>query len=414
MSFPPGFLWGSATAAHQVEGNNIASDFWAFEHTANSIFSEPSGDACDHYRLFRQDIALLAELGLNSYRFSIEWARIEPEDGLVSRAALAHYREVLEACHEARVTPVVTLHHFTSPRWLTALGSWDSPETPERFAAYSRTVMTELGDLIPYACTINEANISRVIRLILGDDGPRSVQQAPVGLGTGGAGAAEPAAHAFFSRKSFLTTYNENAFDVVTRAHQAARQAIREVSPDTKVGITLAVQDVQPLPGEEKTAQRVWAEQFEDFLPAIVEDDFLGVQNYSRIRVGPDGMAPLPEGAEVTQMGNEFYPQALENVLRRAASAGLPMIVTENGIATDDDTRRIDFTRLALEGVERAIADGVDVRGYLHWSFLDNFEWMHGYTPTFGLVGVDRATQRRTVKDSARHLGEIARRNALR
>lgn len=137
------------------------------------------------------------------------------------------------------------------------------------------------------------------------------------------------------------------------------------------------------------------------------------MQNYSRIRVGPDGTAPVPDDAEVTQMGYEFYPQALGNVLRRATAAGLPLMVTENGIATDDDSRRVEFIRQALAGVERCLADGVDVRGYLHWTALDNFEWMAGYRPRFGLIAVDRATQRRTVKDSARFLGGIARRNAL-
>ena len=138
------------------------------------------------------------------------------------------------------------------------------------------------------------------------------------------------------------------------------------------------------------------------------------MQNYSRILVGPDGVIPAAAtDAEVTQLGYEFYPQALENVLRRAAGAGLPLFVTENGIATADDTRRTEFIRLALAGVERALGDGIDVRGYFYWSALDNFEWMLGYRPTFGIIAVDRATQRRTVKDSARYLGGIARQNQL-
>lgn len=414
MSFPVGFLWGSATAAHQIEGNNLASDFWALEHAANSRFAEPSGDACDHYRLFRQDIALMAELGLNSFRFSIEWARVEPEDGFFSDSAIAHYREVLEACHAAGVAPVVTLHHFTSPKWLMKLGSWEYEQTPERFAAYCRKVMAELGDLIPYVCTINEANIGRVIRRIvanLGEGRRPSLEQAPVGLGEGPVGGGT--AGAAVPDKHFLSQFSDAAFAVITRAHTSARAAIREVSPRTKVGLTLALQDVQVLPGGEKAAGEVWADLFEDFLPAVAGDDFLGVQNYSRIRVGPDGVAPIPEDAEVTQMGYEFYPQALGNVLRSAASAGLPLIVTENGLATDDDAHRVEFVRTALEGVERCLADGVDVRGYLHWTLLDNFEWMHGFAPKFGLIAVDRATQRRTVKESARYLGAVARRNAL-
>jgi beta-glucosidase len=277
--------------------------------------------------------------------------------------------------------------------------------------------MRELGDLIPYVCTINEANIARVIqRLIAGaGEGRNLTDQAPLGLSeqvpqeTGGQGASGGPAPAF---NTFLFTFSEKGQAIIMRAHQAAREAIRKASPDTKVGITLALQDVQTLPGGEERAEGVWAELFGDFLPAIADDDYLGLQNYSRISVGPDGVVPPPAAAERTQMGYEFYPAALEAVVRRAAEAGLPIIVTESGIATEDDERRIEFIRQTVEGLDRAVEDGIDVRGYYHWSALDNFEWMLGYRPTFGLIAVDRTTQHRTVKPSGRYLGEIARRNA--
>ena len=423
MAFPEGFLWGAATAAHQVEGGNVNSDFWALEQQAGAMFAEPSGDACDHYRLFGQDIALLAELGLNSYRFSIEWARVEPSPGEYSPEALAHYREVLEACHEQGITPMVTLHHFTSPRWLTELGGWEDEDTPGRFAAYCSTVFSELGPLIPYACTINEANIGQIIRQLLDSGEGRSLhREAVLGLGaeTTDLGVEKltesvtEAGRGQLPDGVFLFTFSDKGHDTILRAHTLARAAIKEASPATKVGITLALQDVQARPGGEREAERIWSGQFTDFLPALDGDDFIGIQNYSRIVVGPDGMIPAAElETELTQMGYEFYPQALEGVLRRVAGTGLPMFVTENGIATADDTRRAEFVRLALGGVERALADGIDVRGYFYWSALDNFEWMLGYRPTFGLVAVDRATQVRTVKDSARYLGGIARRNAV-
>ncbi|NUU21404.1 MAG: family 1 glycosylhydrolase [Streptomycetaceae bacterium] len=422
MTFPDRFLWGTATAAHQVEGNNIASDFWVLENMPGSFFAEPSGDACDQYRLYRQDIAQLEELGFGSYRFSIEWARVEPEDGRFSAAAIAHYRDVLETCHEFGITPMVTLHHFTSPRWLMRLGGWEYAGTPDRFAAYVRAVMAELGPLIPYVCTINEANIAPLIRSMMpapADDADSS--HAPVGVGEAMADVfgdgLEAGAEALGTTRDkmnvFLFTASDTGVEVVKQAHMAARKAVREVSPDTQVGITLALSDVQALPGGEQAADRMWAEHVEDFLPALDGDDFLGVQNYTRARVAATGMQPHPEDAELTQMGYEFYPQALEGVLRRAARFGLPLIVTENGVATDDDGRRTAFIRIALEGVERCLADGVDVRGYYYWSALDNFEWILGYQPTFGLIAVDRATQRREVKDSARYLGAIARRNSL-
>jgi len=419
VSFPEGFLWGAATAAHQVEGGNVNSDFWALENQPGSMFVEPSGDACDHYRLYRQDIALLSVLGLNAYRFSIEWARVEPAPGRYSQSALAHYAEVLRACRDQGITPMVTLHHFSNPRWLTELGGWENEDTPDRFAAYCGTVMREIGPMIPYACTINEANIGEIIRRLIGSGEGRDLhREAVVGLADDrakmGAGTEATPARQRPPRGIFLFTFSDEGLDIIRRAHAQARDAIRQASPATKVGITLALQDVQAQPGGENAADEIWAGQFTDFLPAMEGDDFIGVQNYSRVVVGPSGeIAAADTGGELTQMGYEFYPQALEAVLRRAAAAGLPLFVTENGIATGDDTRRTEFIRQALGGVERAVVDGTDVRGYFYWSALDNFEWMLGYRPTFGLVAVDRATQRRTIKDSARFLGGIAGRNAL-
>ncbi|MGI5454244.1 glycoside hydrolase family 1 protein [Streptomyces sp. CA-249302] len=422
MTFPDRFLWGTATAAHQVEGNNIASDYWVLENMPGTFFAEPSGDACDQYRLYRQDIAQLGELGLTSYRFSIEWARVEPEDGRFSRAAIAHYRDVLQTCHEFGITPMVTFHHFTSPRWLMKLGGWEYEGTPERFAAYVSAVMSELGPLVPYACTINEANIAPLIRSLMPKPDEAESSHAPVGIGEGMADALGPGLKAGADALGttpdkmnlFMFTTSDTGVAVVKRAHTEARRVIKELSPSTQVGITLALSDFQPRPGAEEIADRMWAELLDDFLPAMDGDDFLGVQTYTRAVVTEDGIQPHPQGAELTQMGYEFYPEALEGVLRRAARAGLPMIVTENGVATADDSRRTEFIRRTVEGLERCLADGVDVRGYYYWSALDNYEWMLGYRPTFGLIAVDRDTQRREVKDSARYLGAIARGNGLR
>jgi beta-glucosidase len=161
MKFPRGFLWGTATAAHQVEGNNVYNDNWLLEHVPGTIYAEPSGDACDHYHRYAEDIALLAELGFNMYRFSIEWARIEPEEGEFSRASL-EYRRMLATCHEHGLTPMVTFHHFTSPRWLIAAGGWEDEDTPDKFARYCEHATRHLGDLIGGACTLNEPNIALV------------------------------------------------------------------------------------------------------------------------------------------------------------------------------------------------------------------------------------------------------------
>ena len=199
----------------------------------------------------------------------------------------------------------------------------------------------------------------------------------------------------------------------MTNAHIRAVEAIKAVRPETQVGITLALQDIQALPGGESLAERGRADLFESYLAALTNDDFLGVQNYSRMRFGPKGVLPPEPGVPLTQMGYEYYPEALEGALRQAAAAGKPMIVTENGLGSENDAERITFVRRALEGLLRGMEDGLDVRGYMYWSAMDNFEWMQGYGPKFGLISVDRTTQERHVKESGHYLGEIARHNVL-
>ena len=167
FNFPKDFLWGAATAAHQVEGNNINTESWVLEHLPETIYAEPSGDACDHYHRYPEDIALLAKLGFNAYRFSLDWARIEPEEGEFSYAELEHYRHMLATCHEHGIQPVVTFHHFTSPRWLMPYGGWVDEKTPDRFARFCERAVNHLGDLISVACTVNEPNIPVVLSKLL-------------------------------------------------------------------------------------------------------------------------------------------------------------------------------------------------------------------------------------------------------
>lgn len=164
VTFPEGFMWGTAGAAHQIEGGNVNCDSWVLEHVPSTPFAEPSGDACDSYHRYPDDIALIAELGFNTYRFSIEWARIEPEEGEFSIAALEHYRRMLIACHEHGLTPIVTYHHFTSPRWFAAKGGWENLDNAPLFARYCERATAHLGDLIGAACTINEPNVGLLIQ----------------------------------------------------------------------------------------------------------------------------------------------------------------------------------------------------------------------------------------------------------
>ena len=190
---------------------------------------------------------------------------------------------------------------------------------------------------------------------------------------------------------------------LVAKAHMAARDIIKKAFPNIKVGLTLSLHDIQSVEGGEERAAKAWDEEFLHYLPYIHEDDFLGVQNYSRSIFGPDGLMPIPDGAEITQMNYEYYPEGLENVIRSVSkNFKKELLITENGIATDDDTRRVAYIKTATEGVKNCIEDGISVNGYFYWSLLDNFEWQKGYGMTFGLIAVDRSTQRRIPKEALR------------
>lgn len=426
MHFNQNFLIGAATAAHQVEGNNENSDCWALEQMKDSGYAEPSLDAVDHYNRYEEDIALMAEAGLNAYRFSLEWARIEPQEGVFEEAEIAHYRNVIRCCKKHGIEPIVTLHHFSSPKWLITKGGWEADTTPEDFARYTRYVMERLGSEIRYVCTINEANMGlqvaaiaqRYLKQMMAKmNASKTDGTVQVGMNLEKMMASRQAAAAAQNMEvfgvakveSFTSPRTAHGDELILEAHKAARAVIRETAPHVKVGLTLSLHDIQALPGGEETAAAEWAQEFTHYLPAIREDDFLGIQNYTRSRMDGSGTLPAPEGAELTQMDYEFYPEALENVIRRVAKdfAG-DLLVTENGIATADDSRRIEFIRRALQGVQNCIADGLPVKGYCYWSLLDNFEWQKGYAMTFGLIAVDRKTQTRYPKDSLSYLGSCA------
>lgn len=381
---PGGFLWGAATAGHQVEGGNTNTGHWAEEHAPGTRVAEPSGDACDSYHRYGEDIRLLGDAGLNAYRFSLEWARIEPAKGEVSRAQLDHYRRMIDTCRDLGVEPVVTLQHFTVPLWQHQEGGWYAPDVVDRFRFFTETAARILGD-VRWVVTINEPNMMVNRREALVD--------TEVGVNFPG-----PSPH---------------AAQVVAAAHHASMEVLRGLG-HVRAGWSVANQVFQAAPGceQERDEWAYWREDY--FLEQARGDDFVGVQSYLRTIIGPDGPLPFPDGVERTLTGWEYYPEALGHAVRhtRDVTGGVPMLVTENGIATDDDTRRIDYTTGALSGLASAIEDGCDVRGYLHWSLLDNYEW-GSYRPTFGLVAVDREDFARTPKPSLAWLGDLARRNVL-
>ncbi len=387
LRFPEGFIWGSATAAHQIEGGNWNNDWWAWEHDPSSGCVEPSGDACDSFHRYPEDMAILAEFGFGAYRFSLEWSRIEPERGEWSSASLDHYRRMCETCREAGLVPIVTFHHFTSPRWVTEMGGWQNAEVADRFAGFCEKATARLGDLIGWACTLNEPNIVALMGYLVGIFPP---------------GKQDIAARRAVN-------------DVFIDAHLKAGAAIRSGPGDFPVGLTLSMTDYQSVDEGEQRAARIRRHAEDVYLEAARGDDFIGVQCYSRSRVSAEGTLGPEPGVETTQMGYEFWPEALEATIRRACEVtdGVPVMVTENGIGTDDDARRVEYVSRALSGVHRCISDGIDVRGYIYWSALDNFEWTLGYGPTFGLVAVDRESFERRPKPSAAWLGGIARDNSM-
>jgi beta-glucosidase len=404
-TFPQHFLWGIATAAHQVEGCNFHNDNWLLEHTPGSPWHESSGDACDHFQRYREDIDLFSTLGFGLYRFALEWSRIQPAENEFSETMLNHYRDMLIACHEHGIIPMVTLHHGTSPLWLVASGGWEAKETPARFARYCARVAAHMGDLMPLICTINEVNGPAVGAAISGKEVVRSGRRA-----LWYKAAARRAGSTVGKFVPIDYAYTKRGRETIMEAHRLGFEVIKQVRADCSVGLTLAMEDIQAVPGGEEMAVRMRRELQDVYLQACRGDDFIGVQTYTRRRFDSTGVLEPEKNAQHTQMGWEYYPKALEATIRYASKiTGKPVFVTENGIATADDAQRIAYIKEALLGVDSCLRDGIDVQGYTYWSGLDNFEWRFGYGPTFGLVAVDRKTQERTVKPSGHWLGTVAR-----
>jgi beta-glucosidase len=316
---------------------------------------------------------------------------------------------MLGCCRDHGLTPVVTFHHFTSPRWFVASGGWLEPEGAERFARYCEHSVAALGDLIGVACTINEANLPLMLAGmgLFTPDG-NMAEAPPLKAAARALGCAPERFGPFLFGNPLRTR------DVLLEAHRRAVEVLRSGPGEFPVGITLALQDLQAEEGGEEHRDRARGESQDPFLEAARGDDFVGVQTYSRERYGPEGRLGAEPGVELTQMDYEFWPESLEATIRRAVEvSSLPVLVTENGIATEDDSRRVEYVKRALAGVRRCLDDGLEVRGYTYWSAFDNFEWIHGYGPKFGLIAVDRDTQVRSVKPSARWLGQVARQNRL-
>ena len=416
LEFPEGFLWGAACASHQVEGGNWNNDWWEWEHTPGSACVEPSGDACDYWNRYGEDLDLLARLGEGSiHRFSLEWSRIEPEEGEFSRVALEHYRRLCDAVVEGGLVPMVTFHHFSTPRWAARDGSWTNPAMADRLARFAEKAAAALGpDRLPWVCTVNEPGIVAMLGYVL---------------------AVFPPGERDLGAQAQVTAN-------MVRAHARVLEAVKSVVPGARSGICLAFSDTVPHdPGDAASVEFArgvrWVMEdvyvqalstgevtglagVEDFAVdgVVGTSDYVGLQYYQRSVLDPASpvftVAEPPE-SEITLMGYASYPPGLANVLRRVAGADLPVVITENGMATDDDRRRCAWIAAHLNVAHQTMTAGdVDLRGYLYWSATDNFEWALGYGPTFGLIGIDfEGDLARRPRPSLDFLGEIARTGRL-
>jgi beta-glucosidase len=422
MRFPPGFLWGAATAAHQVEGNNRNNDWWAFEQQPGAIWKgDRSGLACDWWRNAEGDFDLMARMGHNTHRLSVEWSRIEPEEGVFDPEAVARYRQMLMALRQRGIEPMVTLFHFSSPLWLARRGGWQNPNAVERFRRFVQHTVGELGDLVRLWCTINEPNIYAALGYLFGEHAPghkslpayfRVLRHLLLAHG-----AAYRAIHALDAGAQAGLVKNLQIFEPLNPASRAEAGAARLLDYLFNEVTLLAIQDgrlrfpLGPIPCTHG--------------PLVDSTDFVGVNYYTRQRVSlrwPLGnlsglLQPTP-GAECSDSGRkgtygEIYPAGMYQVLQRAARLGKPIYITENGLPDDDDDQRPRFLLSYLTRVQQAIAAGIDVRGYYHWSLVDNFEWAEGWSLRVGLVALDPQTQVRTPRPSAGLFSAIIRANAI-
>ncbi|WP_345801359.1 family 1 glycosylhydrolase [Microbacterium sp. AZCO] len=395
-AFDSDFLWGVATAGHQVEGDNVDSDIWFLENTEPSLFRERSGPACRNYERWAEDLDIVAGLGLSAYRFSVEWSRVEPSRGEVSQEALDHYERIVDGCLARGLAPVVTYNHFVAPHWFSAAGSWLGDDASALFAAQCARVTERFGDRIALGVTFNEPNLEQFLH----SSGRLPGFLEGVKTDMLSAAAARAGSDRYFAGNVIPAALQAEFQDAQTRAHREAKAAIKAVRADLPVGLSIAIADEVAVVGGEERRDAKRAVAYDHWLRVAAADDFIGVQNYERIVHGPDGEV-IAEGP-VNGMGTVIEPGSLAGAVRYAHEvSGVPVLVSEHGIQTDDDTQRAAFIPAALDLLSDEIAAGVPVLGYCHWTLMDNFEWIFGYGPKLGLFSVDRVTFERTAKPSA-------------
>lgn len=399
--FPAGFLWGGSTSSYQVEGQNLNSDWWEWEKRLN--LKEKSGEACRHYQLFREDFDLARELNHNAHRLSIEWSRIEPEEGKFSQKEIEHYKEVITALLERGLVPLVTLHHFTNPLWFSKLGGWMSKDAIRYFLRYVEYVVDNLSFGVRYWITINEPLVYTYHAYILGVWPPQEKS----------------------FRKSRQVEKN------LLRSHIGAYRLIHRIYKEkniSSVGVSIA-KNLQAFMACRPSFRNALAVRIRDrrfnrwFLERLAQSgtlDFIGVNYYTRGLIETRGWLlrnlvldvcedKAHDTLKKNSLGWDIYPQGLYTLLLKLKKYKLPVIITENGICTDDDSLRWEFIREHLIQLAAARQQGLDIRGYMYWSLLDNYEWDKGFSPRFGIIEVDYKNYKRRVRESAKKFAVVAK-----
>ena len=416
--FPPDFIWGAATSSYQVEGGNTLDDWYQWEQMGHT--KDHAGKADDEYHLYPEDLDLAQKLNLNVFRMSIEWSRIEPEQGVFDDKEIEHYREELQAAHDRGLKTFVTLHHWTNPIWAANQGGWTNDQMPEWFAEYVARVVPALGDLVDDWLTINEPNVNVLEGYLMGivPPGEQDITKAPIALA------------------EYL------------KAHARAYHIIHHYFPNAKVSFAHHVRVFDPSSGW-NPLDRLAASFIDDFwnhqlirsiqsgdihfsIPFVINYhevvpelkgtlDFLGLNYYTREMIKFDMNSPIKidpyENPDPKvghgDNGDEIYPECLHRMLLAMSGYGLPIYITENGVADAADTKRAQFICDHLKAIGDAMEDGVDVRGYIHWALIDNYEWVRGFQDRFGLIDVDYSTEARYIRSSAELFSRIAASNSL-
>jgi len=405
LEFPKEFFWGAATSAYQVEGNNVNSDWWEWEKRVG--LKETSGQACRHYELFREDFDRAAKLGHNAHRLSIEWSRIEPQEGKFSDKELAHYREVVLALRERNLEPIVTLHHFTNPIWFANLGGWLNKKAHIYFLRFVEKVAGALAEKVRFWVTINEPMVYAYHSYVLG--------------------AWPPQEKSFF--KARQVTHN------LICAHIKTYRLIHEIYqkkalPGPFISIAKNLQAFRPCSNALRNKLATYLRDMSfnlDFIKILMRQqalDFIGVNYYTRALVDVEGWSMkhlLLDGCrkghsqlKKNTMGWDIYPEGLFDLLLKLKRFNLPVFILENGICTEDDALRWEYICGHLKNLHLAMRQGIKVLGYIYWSLLDNYEWDKGFSPRFGLIEVDYQTYQRSIRESAWKFSEVCKTGILK